>query len=145
MATQPLPSHAYVPGINDRHAENAFDEIRHTAIEGYDANQLAQCKAFQAGLLFFHHGYYWEAHEVLEPVWMALPADSTEKKFVQGLIQLANGRLKLKMGRHKAALRLVAKARALMPLDTTIAVMTLEVQEVHCWIDALESDTKLVL
>ncbi len=139
------PSHAYVPGKNERHREDAFAELRATVVPGHDSAQLASCKAFLAGLQFLHTGYYWEAHEVLEPVWMALPGGSTERRFVQGLIQLANGRLKLLMGRPRAALRLIGQVRGLVPPAEPVVIMTLELCEVHRWIDALENDVFLEL
>ena len=63
------------------------------------------------GLALYRAGYFWEAHEAWEPVWMKTPADSTERALLQGLIQIANGRLKLVMGRAKAALRIAALAK----------------------------------
>ena len=140
-----LPNHAYIPGVNDRHPEHAFDEIRKTAKQGLDANQLAHSDAYQAGLKFIDAGYYWEAHEVLEPVWMVLPHKTVERQFVQGLIQLANGRLKMHMGRPKAALRLVGQARGLIPRGVAVPIMLLDTREVHAWIDSLEEEIKLVL
>lgn len=144
MPSFTLPPYAYVPGQNERHAENAFEPLRRTAEQGLDVAQLARSDAFCAGLQFFHAGFHWEAHEVLEPVWMALPEGGLERRFVQGLIQLANGRLKLRMGRPKAVLRLVDKARALVPTQVGVeTIMSVEVRDVHCWIDSLEYDIKL--
>ena len=145
MPAERLPSHAYVPGQNERHPEDTFDAIRRTAVQGHDAEQLAQTEAFRAGLRFLDAGFYWEAHEVLEPVWMVLPDSSMEHRFVQGLIQLANGYLKLRMGRPKAALRLVGQARGLLPVDTSMTIMTLDVKDVQGRIDALEHDVLLAL
>lgn len=145
MPTIQLPSHAYLPGQNKRHPEDAFDAIRRTAVKGYTVEQLSNSEAFQAGLKFLDAGFYWEAHEVLEPVWMLLPDNSEERQFVQGLIQLANGCLKLRMGKPKAAQRLVGLARDLISSKQTLNIMTLEVAEVHGWIDALERDALLVL
>jgi len=145
MSKPTLPTHAYIPGQNDRHAEDAFDSIRQSAVQGLEADQLAQSDAWKAGLAFLDAGYFWEAHEVLEPVWMVLPKGGVERQFVQGLIQLANGRLKMLMGRPKAALRLVGQARGLVLVDGAMKIMGLEVREVNCWIDQLEDDIKLVL
>ncbi len=144
MPTMRLPNYAYIPGQNERHPEDAFDELRRTAVQGQTADQLAQCEAFQAGLRFLDAGYYWEAHEVLEPVWMVLPQDSMERRFVQGLIQLANGCLKVRMNKPKAALRLVEQARDLVPVGDT-SMMMLEMQVVHGWIDELEGKAKYAL
>ncbi len=102
----PLPPHAYVPGQTARHPEGAFDAWRGTARAGMGAEELAQCRAWQAGWAFLEAGYFWEAHEVLEPVWMALPEGTTERRFVQAVIQAANAALKNRMNRPRAVARL---------------------------------------
>ena len=106
-----FPTHAYVPGENARHPEGAFDPIRGTAQPGMSEAALANSDAFQMGLRYLKRGFYWEAHEVLEPVWMACPPNAVSRSVVQGLIQLANARLKVKMGKPKAAARLFDIAR----------------------------------
>ena len=107
------PAHAYVPGRTPRHPEGAFDAIRSSVRPGMDAAALARSAAFRTGLRYLDDAYHWEAHELLEPVWMALP-EGADRRFVQGLIQLANGLLKLRMGRPKAAARLAGIAEALL-------------------------------
>lgn len=42
---------------------------------------------FRQGIKLFNSAEFFEAHEVLEDVWRAAPA--AEKKFLQGLIQVA--------------------------------------------------------
>ncbi len=101
-----LPPHAHVPGANRRHDEGLFDAFRTTVRPGMSAATLAQSPAFRAGLRFHRAGYHWEAHEVWEAVWMACPDDSAERALVQGLIQIANARLKIAMGKPKASVRL---------------------------------------
>jgi uncharacterized protein len=46
-------------------------------------------EAYKHGLELFNRGEFFDAHEVLEDVWRAAPAE--EKKFLQGLIQVAVG------------------------------------------------------
>ena len=103
-----LPMHAYVPGQTPRHAEGAFDALCVTARPGMSPAALADSAAFRAGLHYLDKGYFWEAHEVLEPVWLALPEGCAERHLVQALIQLANARLKALMGRPRAVARLGA-------------------------------------
>jgi hypothetical protein len=43
--------------------------------------------SYHRGIRLFNEGRFFDAHEVLEDVWRAAPAQ--EKKFLQGLIQLA--------------------------------------------------------
>ncbi len=103
----PLPDHKHVPGHNARHPEDAFDWIRdQAAAEAGNATWLY-------GLCLLHEGFYWEAHEVLEPVWMAAAPNSAEKAMAQAVIQLANAALKLDMGKPKAAIRLAGMVEAL--------------------------------
>jgi predicted metal-dependent hydrolase len=42
---------------------------------------------FARGIALFNEGHFFEAHEVLEDVWRAAPTE--QKKFLQGLVQLA--------------------------------------------------------
>lgn len=108
------PDTAYVPGRTPRPPDGLYDPIRDTAVPGMTPEELAQSAAMQHGYAYIEAGFYWEAHEVLEPVWMALPQGSAERDLVQGLIQTANGLLKLRMERPRAARRLHAIAQALM-------------------------------
>lgn len=132
------PAHAYVPAKTKRHAEGLFDAVRDTAHAELTPDQLAQCDAFHHGLLYQQAGYFWEAHEVLEPVWMVLPDPSVERRFVQGLIQIANGYLKIEMQRPKAALRLAKIARDLIPANRKGNVMGVELNKTHELIDSLD-------
>lgn len=136
------PSHAYVPGKTPRHPEGAFDVVRASAEAAFSPDQLARCAAFRQGLRYLDAGFYWEAHELLEPVWMVLPEPSRERQFVQGLIQIANGFLKLEMDRPKAAGRLVAIARELIPPADQAAVMGLELADIHRMIISLDGRVK---
>ncbi len=53
----------------------------------------------------FNRGEFYDAHEVLEDVWRAAPLD--EKKFLQGLIQIA-------VGLHHSSTGNVTGARSLL-------------------------------
>lgn len=100
------PTHRYVPGQNKRHPEHAFDSIKAGLSTDMSVAELAESSAFRHGLLYLENGYYWEAHEVFEPVWLSLPEHSDEKLFVQALIQVANAYLKHRMQRPRATRRL---------------------------------------
>ena len=102
----PWPPHPHIPGQTPRHPEGAFEALRATARPGMDEGDLAASPAFRAGLDYLHAGFFWESHEVLEPVWMALPPGHPARHLTQALIQIANARLKDRMGRPQAAARL---------------------------------------
>jgi len=105
----PVPPHAYVPGQTPRHAPDLFEALHASVRPGMSATELVQSNAWRAGLHYLEIGYFWEAHEALEPVWMALPAGSAERNLVQMVIQLANAALKARMQRPGAVERLCAR------------------------------------
>lgn len=80
-----------MPGQTARHPEGWFDPLKTVNTDPFDS------PAMRAGLDYLHAGYFWECHEVLEAVWLALPDPSSERHMVQAVIQLANARLKLAM------------------------------------------------
>lgn len=103
----PLPGQRHIPGttsVPDRvplEAAKALTPPRVTAGNWHDA------PAYAYGLQLHAHGYYWEAHEVWEAVWLATAPNSQERHLLAGLIQLANACLKLEMVQPKAAVRLL--------------------------------------
>lgn len=131
------PTHAYIPGKTARHSEGCFDHIRQTALSRMTAQELAESDAFRIGLSYLSSGYFWEAHEVLEPVWMALPEESEDRIMVQALIQLANAKLKLKMDRPKAAHRLFGIVRTLLSVVHSDEVMTIRPSDILREIESL--------
>lgn len=107
------PSHAYLPGKNARHAESLFDHIKAQVPKKITFESLSNCTAYLSGLELAADGFFWEAHEVLEPIWMAAAENSAEKLHIQALIQLANAGLKKKLGWQKAYNRLRVQAHEL--------------------------------
>jgi len=92
--------------MTPRHPEGTFDHLTETARPGMTPAALAASDAWRGGWHYLSVGYFWEAHELFEPVWMALPQNSRERAFAQAAIQVANAALKERMGRPRAVLRL---------------------------------------
>ena len=63
---------------------------------------------FHRGIELFNRGEFFDAHEVLEDVWRAAPEE--EKKFLQGLIQVAVGLHHYSTGNKVGARSLLARA-----------------------------------
>lgn len=64
-------------------ARNRFGKPILTCQNGHYMDQ----EAYRRGVELFNRAEFFEAHEVLEDVWRAAPA--AEKRFLQGLIQIA--------------------------------------------------------
>ena len=123
----------YVPGLTIRPEEGRYDAIRDSAQPGMAPEALAQCDAFRTGLQFLQTGWFWEAHEVLEPVWMACPPNSRERALCRALIQLANARLKARMGKPQAAARLRAEVTVILDGLGAAPVLGMDPATVQDW------------
>ena len=99
---RPFPSYRYLPfQTNNPLPHPRTDPTGHSYNEEefylpqFSPDDWRTCEPYLYGIDLFNHGYWWEAHEALETVWLAAGQKSTQcGKFVQGLIQLAGAQLK---------------------------------------------------
>jgi len=108
-----LPPHAYIPGQTQRHQEEQFDEIISSIPCDIDFETLQTLSAFHIALNFMQSGFHWEAHEILEAIWMNTAQNSIERLFTQCIIHLANANLKHIMKRETATQKIMSQANAL--------------------------------
>lgn len=96
FTTHLFPPHAYIPTQTTRSA--------------WQAPQIASAKEmFLYGVDLFHHGFYWESHEVWEELWKKEPL-AGRKNFLQGLILCAAFLIKKKQGELEIARKISASA-----------------------------------
>jgi hypothetical protein len=94
---RPFPRYRYVPG---KMPHPTRDPDGHSygreppAIRNFDPERWQDCEEYLYGIDLFNHGYWWEAHEALEAVWVAAGRHTTTGLFLQGLIQVSAGLLK---------------------------------------------------
>ncbi len=108
-----LPSSAHVPGSGSRPDMAPLEQAKALAPAVTRAQDWQDNVAYLYGHDLMRGGFYWEAHEVWETVWLATPANGPERVLLQALIQQANARLKSEMRRENAAARLQAQVEAL--------------------------------
>ena len=105
-----------------RHTHHAMPAHRHVPGSGSEPDKAVlkaattnREDAFAYGADLFNHGFFWEAHEVWEAVWMAASPNSARREALRTLIQMANACLKLAMGKHNAFERLAAEIADISP------------------------------
>ncbi len=118
-----VPDTPYIPGKGERPAHDFMGEIAQQAPAVTENSSAAGNLPWLYGIALFNKGFYWEAHEVWEPVWMRALPNSREKHLVQGAIHLTNAALKKTMGLPQASRRLAkladeSFARAFVKNDT---------------------------
>lgn len=105
-----FPPYAYVPGRNphptrdkDGHSSNGQQE---QAKVEFDAEHWQDCEEYLYGIDLFNHGYWWEAHEALEAVWVSAGRKTKTGFFIQGIIQISVAHLKRYQRFHDVAQRM---------------------------------------
>ncbi len=110
MAEIGFPSYPHRPGTGTIPDRAALDPIKaRCPISVSDAN-WTNTAPYLHGFMLYAQGFYWEAHEVWEPVWLAASPNSRERRLLAALIQTTNAALKLVLDRPAAALRLLREA-----------------------------------
>jgi uncharacterized protein len=112
----PLPPYSYVPGrfphpLRDPHGHSFGHSPPPLVLRS--AGEGRNCREFLRGVELFDHGYYWEAHESWEAVWIALGRRGREADFVKGLIKLAAAGVKAREGRPEGVARHARRAAEL--------------------------------
>lgn len=116
----PFPTYRFVPGLQI-HPNLSLDH-------GFPDIPLDLC--WDYGWDLYNHHFWWEAHEVWERFWKAMPLDSPEqwdkehpqRRFVQGHILLSASKLLEHMGRPKPIMLEKAQKYLAMgqPFDSTL-------------------------
>lgn len=111
--TRPFPDYAYVPGKNPHptrdkngHSYNEQAQQAQQASTEFDVEHWQDCEEYLYGIDLFNHGYWWEAHEALESVWIAAGRKTQAGFFIQGIIQVAVAHLKRHQRFHDVAQRM---------------------------------------
>ncbi len=111
LTSLPLPRCRYVPDVSSP-GQRRF--IRQFLSEILPAGRTEEAERvrFYYGADLFDVGFYWEAHEVWEPLWLASPSRSGERAFLHGLLLATAALLRAEVGKKTAAQRLALRAEA---------------------------------
>ena len=116
LPDEPFPAYSYVPG---RFPHPTSDPRGHSygaahERETLDENRWAECRTYLRGIDLFNHGYYWEAHEAWESLWLAADRQGRAAIFLKGLIKLAAAGVKSREGRSHGVHSHAARASELL-------------------------------
>jgi predicted metal-dependent hydrolase len=112
-----LPPYSYVPGrfphpVTDP-AGHSYGQEPHVA-PPLDAARWEQSREFCQAVRLFDAGYYWEAHEAWEALWMAAGRTGTDATALKGLIKLAAAGVKARAGNAAGVERHARRAAELL-------------------------------
>lgn len=111
-----FPAYAFVP---NRHPHPVTDPQGHQfglpeeACEPLDPNQPDTSREYLFAIDLFNAGYYWEAHEAWEGLWIAAGRQGLVADFLKGLIKLAAAGVKAREGQANGVVRHATRAAEL--------------------------------
>lgn len=113
----PFPPYRFIPG---RHPHPVAHPLGHSYrpqglpdphIEPVPPESWARSQPYLYGCDLYNHGFWWEAHEAWEGLWRVVPVDSAQRRYLQGLIQIAAIHLQLFQGHAEGVARLRTTSR----------------------------------
>lgn len=98
---RPFPPYAYVPGRTPHPTRDPGGHSYGEKLESPEPpapEDWRACRDYLYGLDLFNHGFYWEAHEAWEGLWVACGRRGATATFLQALINLAAAGFKARWG-----------------------------------------------
>ena len=114
FSDRPLPPYRHVPG---RTPHPTRDPDGHSygqeepELPSLNDHRWQDCSHYLYGIDLFNEGYWWECHEVLEPLWLAAGIGTPAGHVLQAVIQCAASHLKTRTGQLRGGRRLLDHAR----------------------------------
>lgn len=137
----PLPAWAFVPGHRPHPRRDPRGHSYGAAEPSVTLPLDAADPTIARGRALFDAGYYWEAHEVFEAVWIAAGRTGAVAEFARAVVQLAAAGVKTRQGRRKGATRLAGAAhgRLVAVAATTSHVLGSAVAEWVAFAEAVQT------
>ncbi len=105
---QKIPAYSYVPGkFPHPHRDPAGHShgFEQEHVDPPSVEQWRECSSYLWGIDLFNAGFYWEAHEAWEQVWIAVARQGTIADFLKALIKLAAAGVKARENRSYGVIR----------------------------------------
>jgi hypothetical protein len=112
-----LPPYSYVTGRYPhptRDPDGHSFGYRENKPRALDPEHWQESEEYLFGIDLFNHGYYWEAHEAWESLWLACGRTGATAEFLKGLIKLAAAGVKAREGRTEGVRRHARRATELL-------------------------------
>ena len=103
-SSQYFPPYRYVPGLHP-HPTNSPEGHSYGEEDGehekWNSSLWRKNDDYLFGIDLYNYHYYWEAHEAWEGLWIAAVRNSSEHRFLQGLIKCGAALLKIRMAKYE--------------------------------------------
>lgn len=119
-----LPPYSYVPRHAPHPVSNPLGHMygrEKPRAASLDPHRWSDSDEYLYGVDLFNHGFYWEAHEAWESLWLAAGRRGPTATWLKALIKLAASIVKLREGSSIGALRHALRVQQLLEAFETTA------------------------
>ena len=112
-----LPPYSYVPGHAPHPVSDPAGHMHgseHEPAEPLQPEAWDESAEYLYAIDLFNHGYYWEAHEAWESLWLSAGRTGRVGSFLKGLIKLAAAGVKAREGNPTGVSRHAKRAKELL-------------------------------
>lgn len=116
-SNRPLPPYAHIPGQTPHPVSDPRGHLHGTPHETpppLDPFHWQASEVYRHGVDLFNHGYYWEAHEAWESLWLAAGRSGPVAIWLKALIKLAAAMVKIRAGNAAGGRRHALRAQELL-------------------------------
>ncbi len=113
----PFPPYRYLPTVNPHpgiHPEGHSYGREEPKVKFSPPQEWKKNEAYLYGVDLYNHGFWWEAHEAWESVWLCTPKLDAYGQFLQSLIQYSAALLKMYGGNLNGFNKLYFEAKKRM-------------------------------
>lgn len=114
---RPLPPYAHTPGQTPHPVSDPRGHLHgqvHEPPPPLDPSHWHASEVYRYGVDLFNHGYYWEAHEAWESLWLAAGRSGPVAMWLKTLIKLAAAMVKIRTGNAAGGRRHALRAQELL-------------------------------
>jgi predicted metal-dependent hydrolase len=127
-----LPPYSFVPGFRPHPVSDPRGHrfgAERPPVEPLQTEQWAESEEYLYGVDLFNFGFYWEAHEAWESLWIAAGRHGPAAIWLKALIKLAAAMVKLREGNTNGAARHCGRAFELL---ADLSAMLPPEQQTYC-------------
>lgn len=114
---RPLPPYAHIPGQTPHPVSDPRGHMygaSHETPPPLDPDNWQASEVYRYGVDLFNHGFYWEAHEAWESLWIAAGRSGPVAIWLKALIKLAAAMVKIRAGNAVGGARHALRAQELL-------------------------------
>lgn len=135
-----LPPYTYLPGRTPHpisHPDGHLYGRQPAGNEQFQTVPWHETSSFREGIVLFNAGFYWEAHEKWEGLWIAAGRYGQVADTIKGLIKLSASAVQWRVRKADGAIKHARRGRELLQNGLMATSWNQDDQPNKCWFESV--------